>query len=307
MGGAASVPLPAPLGSLEMDRGSGSMAQDTPAERRRIQVQDRAGGDGLLEVPESIKMETRRLSVRYGSFTAIRDIDLRFPANRVSALIGSSGSGKSTLLRALNRMHDANPRASIDGEVLLDGAPIYAPDVDPISVRRRIGMVFQRPNPFEKSIFDNVAYGLRFGRRLSNVEKRERVEAALRAAGLWNEVADRLDSSALALSGGQQQRLCIARAIAVEPEVVLMDEPTSALDPIATHHIEELMRELADRYTIVVVTHNMQQAARVSDITAYMSMAEDRAGILVEVGPTGRIFTNPSDSRTEDYITGRIG
>jgi phosphate transport system ATP-binding protein len=282
------------------------MAQSSAGERRRIQVLDRAG-DGRSEDSGSIKMETRALSVRYGSFTAIRDIDLQIPANRVSALIGSSGSGKSTLLRALNRLHDANPRASIHGEVLLDDESIYGPDVDPIRVRRRIGMVFQRPNPFEKSIFDNVAYGLRFGRKLSKVERRERVEAALRSAGLWNEVSERLDSSALALSGGQQQRLCIARAIAVEPEVVLMDEPTSALDPIATHHIEELMRELANRYTIVVVTHNMQQAARVSDVTAYMSMAEDRAGVLVEVGPTGRIFTNPSDPRTEDYITGRIG
>jgi phosphate transport system ATP-binding protein len=275
--------------------------------RRRILVSERVERGASTNGPQAIKLETRNLAVTYGSFTAIRDISLQFPANKVSALIGSSGSGKSTLLRALNRMHDSNPRASISGDVLLDDAPVYGPDVDPILMRRRIGMVFQRPNPFEKSIFDNVAYGLRFGRRMSRVEKRERVEEALKLAGLWQEVSHRLEASALALSGGQQQRLCIARAIAVEPEVVLMDEPTSALDPIATHHIEELMRELATRYTIVVVTHNMQQAARVSDITAYMSMGDDRAGVVVEVGPTGRIFTNPADPRTEDYITGRIG
>jgi phosphate transport system ATP-binding protein len=271
----------------------------------RIAVTARERGASAL-APEN-KLIARHLSVKYGKFTAIRDINLEFPENQVSALIGSSGSGKSTLLRALNRMHDTMPGVSVAGEVLLDGEPIYGPDVDPIMVRRRIGMVFQRPNPFEKSIFDNVAYGLRFAGRMSTSEKEGRVEASLKAAGLWDEVSDRLQSSALSLSGGQQQRLCIARTIAVEPEVVLMDEPTSALDPIATHHVEELMRELAEQYTIIVVTHNMQQAARVSDITAYMTMAEDRAGVVVEVGPTGRIFTNPSDSRTEDYITGRIG
>lgn len=283
------------------------MTAGSPNSRRRIEVQtvddqDASAGDG-----SSVKIETRDLSVYYGNFRAIRDISLQFPVRRVSALIGSSGSGKSTLLRAMNRMHDATPGARITGQVTLDGEPIYGENVDPIMVRRRIGMVFQRPNPFEKTLFDNVAYGLRFLGNLSRSEKQDRVEEALKSAGLWNEVHDRLETSAFSLSGGQQQRLCIARAIAVEPEVILMDEPTSALDPIATHHVEELMRELAKTFTIIVVTHNMQQAARVSHTTAYMTMDEDRAGVVVEVGPTGRIFTNPEDPRTEDYITGRIG
>jgi phosphate transport system ATP-binding protein len=256
---------------------------------------------------DSIKVETQDLCVYYGNFRAIRDINLKFPTGKISALIGSSGSGKSTLLRALNRMHDLTPGIRVTGSVLLDAQPIYGEDVDPIVVRRRVGMVFQRPNPFEKSIFDNVAYGLRFLGKLPRSEQQDRVEAALKGAGLWDEVHDRLASSAFSLSGGQQQRLCIARAIAVEPEVILMDEPTSALDPIATHHVEELMRELAQKFTIIVVTHNMQQAARVSHVTAYMTMADDRAGVVVEVGPTGKIFTNPEDPRTEDYITGRVG
>jgi len=253
------------------------------------------------------KLETRQLTVKYGTFIAVHDISLGFPERKISALIGSSGSGKSTLLRALNRMHDTNPAARIEGQVLLDGESIYGPEVDPILVRRRIGMVFQRPNPFAKSIFDNVAYGLGFGQKLSKSEIRERVEESLRAAALWEEVKDRVTRSALALSGGQQQRLCIARALAVKPEAILMDEPTSALDPIATMRIEELMQELAKDYTIVIVTHNMQQAARVSDFTAFMQMNQDRAGELIEVGPTPEIFTKPVDKRTEDYITGRVG
>ena len=265
--------------------------------------------DGTAEAQAQIatKLETRNLSVKYREFTAIRDITLSFPERKVSALIGSSGSGKSTLLRAINRMHDSNSTVTVEGQVLLDGEPIYGAQVDPILIRRRIGMVFQRPNPFAKSIFDNVAYGLSFGTKLSKSEIRDQVEEALRSAALWDEVKDRLNQSALALSGGQQQRICIARALAVQPEAILMDEPTSALDPIATLRIEELMRELVKRYTIIVVTHNMQQAARVSDITAFMRMSADRAGELVEVGPTSKIFTNPSDSRTEDYITGRVG
>ncbi len=271
-----------------------------------ISVAERFSGAGNGE-STGIKLRAMNLSVYYGSFRAIKDINLDFPAMKVSALIGSSGSGKSTLLRTLNRLHDAVPGTTIEGQVLLDDQPVYGEDVDPIMVRRRIGMVFQRPNPFDKSIFENVAYGLRFLGKMSRVERQERVEEALKSAGLWDEVADRLNTSAFSLSGGQQQRLCIARAIAVEPEVVLMDEPTSALDPIATHHVEELMRVLAKKFTIIVVTHNMQQAARVSDTTAYMTMDDDRAGVVVEVGPTGRIFTNPEDSRTEDYITGRIG
>ncbi|MEX2425604.1 MAG: phosphate ABC transporter ATP-binding protein PstB [Thermomicrobiaceae bacterium] len=283
------------------------MSGGTPAGHRRIQVVARDYGDDARSGTDGVKLETSSLNVYYGRFRAIRDISLQFPTMRVSALIGSSGSGKSTLLRTLNRMHDAAPGTRVEGEVLLDERNIYGDDVDPIMVRRRIGMVFQRPNPFEKSIFDNVAYGMRFLGKLSKSEKQDRVEQSLKSAGLWDEVHDRLESSAFSLSGGQQQRLCIARAIAVEPEVILMDEPTSALDPIATHHVEELMRELARKFTIIVVTHNMQQAARVSDTTAYMTMDEDRAGVVVEVGPTGRIFTNPVDPRTEDYITGRIG
>ena len=253
------------------------------------------------------KLETRDLSIKYGEFTAVRDITLSFPEYKISALIGSSGSGKSTLLRALNRMHDNTPKVSVSGHVLLDGESIYGPEVDPILIRRRIGMVFQRPNPFVKSIFDNVAYGLSFGKKLSRAEITDRVEESLRSAALWDEVKDRLDRSAMALSGGQQQRLCIARALAVKPEAILMDEPTSALDPIATLRIEELMQQLSKDYTIIVVTHNMQQAARVSDFTAFMLMSEDRAGELIEVGPTSDMFTNPSDKRTEDYITGRVG
>ncbi len=255
----------------------------------------------------SAKLETRDLTVKYGEFTAVRGVTLTFPERKISALIGSSGSGKSTLLRALNRMHDNTPKVSVSGQVLLDGDSIYGSEVDPILIRRRIGMVFQRPNPFLKSIFDNVAYGLSFGKKLSKPEIKDRVEESLRGAALWDEVKDRLDRSAMALSGGQQQRLCIARALAVKPEAILMDEPTSALDPIATLRIEELMQQLSSEYTIIVVTHNMQQAARVSDITAFMLMSEDRAGELIEVGPTSDIFTNPSDKRTEDYITGRVG
>ena len=279
------------------------MSGDISGQSRRIEVP----AADAAEPGDSIKLCTRELNVYYGSFRAIRDITLDFPTMQISALIGSSGSGKSTLLRALNRMHDATPGIRVDGQVFLDDQPIYGDDVDPIMVRRRIGMVFQRPNPFEKSIFDNVAYGLRFLGKMSRSEKQDRVEQALQQAGLWKEVHDRLESSAYSLSGGQQQRLCIARAIAVEPEVVLMDEPTSALDPIATQNVEELMRELCEKFTIVVVTHNMQQAARVSHTTAYMTMDDDQSGVVVEVGPTGRIFTNPADSRTEDYITGRIG
>ncbi len=283
------------------------MSGDAPGGRRRIEVNTALDEQGDQPGAERIKVRTRNLSVYYGGFRAIRDITLDFPTTRISALIGSSGSGKSTLLRTLNRMHDATPGTHVTGEAMLDDEPIYGEDVDPIMVRRRIGMVFQRPNPFEKSIFDNVAYGLRFLGKMSRSERQDRVEESLKSAGLWDEVHDRLDSSAFSLSGGQQQRLCIARAIAVQPEVILMDEPTSALDPIATHHVEELMRELAKNFTIICVTHNMQQAARVSHTTAYMTMDEDRAGVVVEVGPTGRIFTNPEDPRTEDYITGRIG
>jgi phosphate transport system ATP-binding protein len=249
------------------------------------------------------------VSVFYGSFEAVRGTTMPVQRNRITAMIGPSGCGKSTILRCLNRMNDLIPGARVGGKITFHGQDLYAPDVDAIQVRRRIGMVFQKPNPFPKSIFDNVAYGL----RINNIKGRldDLVEQALRGAALWDEVKDKLKTSGLALSGGQQQRLCIARTIAVRPEVILMDEPCSALDPIATAKIEDLMRDLAQRYTIVIVTHNMQQAARVSDYTAFFTAEVDshqvRHGRLVEFDETGRIFTSPSDKRTEDYITGRFG
>ncbi len=254
---------------------------------------------------EEAVIEVRGLSAWYGSFRAVKDVDLIVPRRRITAIIGPSGSGKSTFIRCLNRMHELVPGARVEGQVLFEGQDIYAPGVDAVEVRSRIGMVFQKPNPFPKSVFENVAFGLRINGYSGNL--REAVERSLRAAALWDEVKDKLGQNALRLSGGQQQRLCIARAIAVEPEVVLMDEPCSALDPIATLKIEDLMRELSQRYTIVIVTHNMQQAARVSDYTAVLMMDEDRAGYLVEFGPTREVFTNPRDPRTEAYITGRIG
>jgi len=254
------------------------------------------------------KMQIVDLSVYYGSFCALVDVNLAIPEHHISAIIGPSGCGKSTLLRSLNRMNDLTPQARITGRVLLDGENIYAPQVDVVDVRRRVGMVFQRPNPFPKSIYDNVAYGPRLYGINHRRELDSIVEQSLRQAALWDEVKDQLNQSALTLSGGQQQRLCIARALAVEPEVILMDEPASALDPVATLKIEDLMQELKKNYTIVIVTHNMQQAARVSDYTAMMMMRPaDRAGELVEYGPTAQIFTTPRDKRTEDYITGRVG
>lgn len=244
----------------------------------------------------------------YGRFQALQQVNLTVPGNQVTAIIGPSGCGKSTLLRAINRMHDRTPRARASGQLLLDGVNIYGPDTDPIRLRRRVGMVFQRPNPFARSIFDNVAYGLPLIGVRSRQERAERVEQALRQAALWDEVKDKLNQSGTALSGGQQQRLCIARAIATAPEVVLMDEPCSALDPIATSKIEDLIHELRARFTIVIVTHNMQQAARVSDFTAFMLMdSTTRAGTVIECSPTERLFTSPGDRRTADYIMGRFG
>ncbi len=245
-------------------------------------------------------LETRKLDISYGETKVIHGISLTIPRHHITALIGPSGSGKSTLLRVFNRMNDVIPSAWCEGEVLFNGEDLYAPEVDPVEVRRRIGMVFQKPNPFPKSVFENVAFGLRINRYQGDIA--ERVEAAIRGAALWDEVKDRLKDSALGLSGGQQQRLCIARALAVEPEVILMDEPASALDPIATGRIEELMQELKEDYTIVIVTHNMQQAARVADYTAFMNL-----GRLIEYADTQKIFTGPSDDRTEAYITGRFG
>jgi phosphate transport system ATP-binding protein len=248
------------------------------------------------------KLEVRDLVVRYGEVVAVKGVSLRLPERRVLSLIGPSGCGKSTFLRALNRMNDLIPGARVTGSIRLDGEEVLGGAIDPVDLRRRVGMVFQRSNPFPKSILENVAYGLRVGGTTDRAEIAARVEDSLRGAALWDEVKDRLHESALALSGGQQQRLCIARALAVEPEVLLMDEPASALDPIATARIEDLIHELRERYTIVIVTHNMQQAARVSDETAFFYMGE-----LVEVGPTEKIFTNPQEQRTEDYVTGKFG
>jgi len=252
------------------------------------------------------------LEVYYGSFRAVRSVDLQIRPNEITAFIGPSGCGKTTVLRCLNRMNDLIANARITGTVSYRGIDLYAPQVSATEVRRRIGMVFQKPNPFPKSIYDNIAFGPRLNGNHSRAELDHIVERSLRAAALWDEVKDRLTASALGLSGGQQQRLCIARTIAVEPEVVLMDEPCSALDPIATARIEDLMRALKAQYTIVIVTHNMQQAARVSDRTAFFTAELDpktelRCGLLVEHGPTGKIFSNPLDTRTENYITGRFG
>jgi phosphate transport system ATP-binding protein len=249
------------------------------------------------------KIDVSSLNFYYGSRRVLESITVKAQPNEVTALIGPSGCGKSTFLRTLNRMNDIVPGARVDGAVRIDGDDIYAPGVDVVDLRRRVGMVFQKSNPFPKSIFDNVAYGVRINHLTrSREELNGRVEASLKAAALWDEVKDRLHASALALSGGQQQRLCIARALAVEPEIVLMDEPASALDPIATQRIEELIYELKRRYTIVIVTHNMQQAARVSDVTAFFWL-----GRLVECDRTHKMFTAPSQKLTEDYVTGRFG
>ena len=256
-----------------------------------------------------VVFETKELSVYYGSFRAVRDINLPIYKNDITALIGPSGCGKTTFIRCLNRMNDLIEGARIDGAILYHGVDLYGFDVDPVEVRRRIGMVFQKPNPFPKSIYDNIAFGPKIAGYKGKMD--DLVEESLRKAALWDEVKDKLKESGLALSGGQQQRLCIARAIATKPDVILMDEPCSALDPIATQRIEDLMRELVADYTIVIVTHNMQQAARVSDRTAFFTVEVkddgDRTGMIVEVDDTETIFTKPNDQRTEDYVTGRFG
>jgi phosphate transport system ATP-binding protein len=253
-------------------------------------------------------MESRDMSVFYGNFRAVKDVSLKIEPQKITALIGPSGCGKSTVLRSFNRMNDLVPTARTQGQVLFHGKNLYDPEVDAVEVRRRIGMVFQKPNPFPKSIYENISFGPRInGWKGSKEEMDELVERSLRSAAIWDEVKDKLKESGLSLSGGQQQRLCIARALAVQPEIILMDEPASALDPISTLKIEELMFELRRQYTIIIVTHNMQQASRASDNTAFFLMDEDRAGILVEYGETNQIFTNPQEKRTEDYISGRFG
>ncbi|MCU0266517.1 MAG: phosphate ABC transporter ATP-binding protein PstB [Actinomycetia bacterium] len=255
-------------------------------------------------------LDVRSLHVFYDDFEAVRGVDATFGRRQITAMIGPSGCGKSTVLRCFNRMNDLVPGARVEGTLTYHGMDLYAPEVDPIEVRRRIGMVFQKPNPFPKSIYDNIAYGPRVNKMKLN-ELDDVVQQALEKAALWDEVKDQLDKSALALSGGQQQRLCIARCIAVQPEVILMDEPCASLDPLATAKIEDLMQELANDYTIIIVTHNMQQAARVSDRTAFFTAEVDEAGVrygrLIEMDDTQKIFTNPADQRTEDYISGRFG
>ena len=252
-------------------------------------------------------IEAKNLSIHYGDFLAVEGVNLKIEKQKITAIIGPSGCGKSTVLRAFNRMNELVPTAWAEGEVFYHGKNIYDEDVDPVEVRRRIGMVFQKPNPFPKSIYENVAWGARINGFKGDMDAL--VEESLRGAALWDEVKDKLDQSGLSLSGGQQQRLCIARTIAIKPDIILMDEPASALDPIATLKIEELMQELKEDYTIVIVTHNMQQAARVSDYTAMMMLSKDgeRSGTVIEFDDTNLIFTNPKDKRTEDYVTGRFG
>ena len=257
-----------------------------------------------IQTPE-YAITTNNLSIHYGSYTAVKNVNIKVERQKVTAIIGPSGCGKSTLLRAFNRMNDFVPNCRVTGELLLHGQNLYSKEVDPVEARRRIGMVFQKPNPFPKSIYENIAWGARINGFKGNMG--ELVEQSLRGAALWDEVKDLLQKSAYELSGGQQQRLCIARTIAIQPEIILMDEPASALDPISTLRIEELMQELKKNYTIIIVTHNMQQAARASDYTAMMMIDEQRSGGVIEFDDTKKIFTNPKDKRTEDYVTGRFG
>ena len=277
-----------------------------PAATQQVEAREVSGPPGAPI------FDVRNVSVWYSAFKAVTDVSMPIYENEITAFIGSSGSGKTTMLRAFNRMNDLVPGARVDGEITYRGASLYGKDVSPTAVRRRIGMVFQKPNPFPKSIYDNVAYGPRINGIRHRGQLDEIVERSLRRAALWDEVKNRLHTSGLSLSGGQAQRLCIARTIAVEPDVVLMDEPASALDPVATGAIEDLMRELKQQYTIVIVTHNMQEATRVSDRTAFFSVLTDsasdtRTGVLVEYGTTEQIFQNPRDNRTEAYVTGRMG
>jgi phosphate transport system ATP-binding protein len=275
-----------------------------------LDIKPASTGGASADRPESEPVfRTLDLGVRYGDQLAVRGVTADIRRNEITAIIGPSGCGKSTLIRCFNRLNDLIPTASIAGQVLYHGEDLYGEDVDPVEVRRRIGMVFQKPNPFPKSIYENIAFGLRVNGLKDDIDGR--VEQALMGAALWDEVKGKLKTNALSLSGGQQQRLCIARALAVEPDVILMDEPASALDPVATSRIEDLMQSLKEEYTILIVTHNMQQAARVSDVTAFLTVevAEDghRTGVLVEFAPTSELFTNPGDPRTEAYITGRFG
>jgi phosphate transport system ATP-binding protein len=287
------------------ERGSSKVATDLARAAKKAVT---PGGDKVERVAK--RFTVKDMNLYYGDFHAVKDVSMTIEPNQVTALIGSSGCGKTTVLRSLNRMHELTPGARVEGEVVLDDANIYASNVDPVEVRRLVGMVFQAPNPFPTmSIYDNAAAGLRLNHKgVSKSEKDDVVERSLRSAHLWEEVKDRLDQKGSALSGGQQQRLCIARAIAVKPEVLLMDEPCSALDPVATLAVEDLIGDLKNRYTIVIVTHNMQQAARVSDVTAFLNLeASGKPGRLVEMDATDKIFTTPSKKETEDYVSGRFG
>ena len=264
-----------------------------------------ANSSNGIAVNGNVAVQATDMHVYYGDFRAVKNVHLQFPTGNITALIGPSGCGKSTVLRSFNRMNDLVPSARVEGEVLYHGNNIYSDEVDPVEIRRRIGMVFQKPNPFPKSIYENVSWGAKINGYKGDMD--QLVEESLRQAALWDEVKDKLDQSGYSLSGGQQQRLCIARTIAVKPEIILMDEPTSALDPVATLKIEELIQELKKNYTIIIVTHNMQQAARASDFTAFFNMDTDRAGYLVETNETNELFTNPQNDLTEQYITGRFG
>jgi phosphate transport system ATP-binding protein len=277
-----------------------------PAAQIQVRMEADTLNPGAIPAPESDPVVSfRDVAFYYGGFRAVKGVSIDILPRRITALIGPSGCGKSTLLRTINRMNDLIPGTRVEGQILYHGENLYGRDVDPVEVRRRIGMVFQKPNPFPKSIYDNIAFGPRITGYRGNMD--DLVEQSLRRAAIWDEVKDKLRQSGLALSGGQQQRLCIARAIATSPDVILMDEPCSALDPRSTLQIEELMAELRTQYTIVIVTHNMQQAARASDFTVFMNMSDDRAGYVVEQGPTIGIFTNPTNQMTEDYVSGRFG
>jgi phosphate transport system ATP-binding protein len=289
-----------------------NIVANLPLTESAVRQQEVSSEPGVYATPGKSVFETESISIYYGSFRAVTNVSLTIHENEITAFIGPSGCGKTTVLRTLNRMNDLVVGARVEGEVRYRGASLYAKKVSPIAVRRRIGMVFQKPNPFPKSIFDNVAYGPRINGERNKGRLNEIVERSLRQGALWDEVKDRLNKSALGLSGGQQQRLCIARTLAVEPDVVLMDEPCSALDPIATGAIEDLMQEIKSRYTIVIVTHNMQQATRVSDRTAFFSVlineeSDTRTGTLVEYDRTAKLFQDPRDSRTRAYVTGRMG
>lgn len=282
------------------------LQESTPEMSILLQTRDMQVVNNRTNIPLAI--EAVDLNIYYGDFLAVKNVHLPILYKKITAIIGPSGCGKSTMLRAFNRMNELVPSAHAVGQVLFHGKNIYDTDVDPVEVRRHIGMVFQKPNPFPKSIYDNIVWGAKInGFRGSKGQYDEMVEESLKGAALWDEVKDKLHQSGLSLSGGQQQRLCIARTIAIRPDIILMDEPCSALDPIATLRIEELMRELSKDYTIIIVTHNMQQAARVSDFTAFFTMDQDRAGHLMEYGDTAQLFTNPREKVTEDYITGRFG